>query len=152
MSNLEKNRIKKSFDINLDNNTLEQYESLLSNFKDWKHYKREIKLNSLLDNKKIEFKVDVSSHTSGALYINVLVDGDNDFDLLRRASCSIESLKFIIKDSNILELRINLITLTTEWGKIIKELIESNINLELKQHIVDNQVKSFYFEYPRMSA
>ncbi len=158
MPKLDKNRIKKSFGtkvqtlVNLENNTLEQYEMLLSNFKEWKHYKREIKLNSLLDNKKIEFRVNVSSHTTGALYVNVLVDGDNDFDLLKKASCSIESLKFILKDSNVLELEISLITLKTEWGKIVKELIESDVNLELKQFMVDRQVKSFYFEYPKMSA
>ena len=145
-------RITKSFNINLENNTFEQYESLLSNFKDWQSYKREIKLNSLLNDKKIEFNIDISSHTIGALYVNVLVDGDNDFDLLRKASCSIESLKFIIKGKEVLNLEIKVKTMTTEWGKIIKELFENNIDLELRQYLVENQVKSFYFNYPKMSA
>ena len=43
-------------------------------------------------------------------------------------------------------------TMTTEWGKIIRDLIESGVELELKQNIVDNQVKSFYFIYPKMVA
>jgi hypothetical protein len=42
--------------------------------------------------------------------------------------------------------------MTTEWGKIIRDLIESEVELELKQNIVDNQVKSFYFIYPKMTA
>ena len=42
--------------------------------------------------------------------------------------------------------------MNTEWGKIIGNLIESGIDLELKQRIVDNKVKSFYFTYPKMVA
>ena len=144
--------ITKSFNIELDNNTLEQYEKLLSNFNNWSEYKREIKLNSILEDKKIEFTLDISGHAHGVMYVNVIVDDAYDYDVLKKASSAIKFMKFILKGNNVLELEITIKTMTTEWGKIIRDLIESGLELELKQNIVDNQVKSFYFIYPKMTA
>lgn len=142
----------KSFKINLDNNTLEEYEVLLSNFSNWSAYKREIKLNSILDDKKVEFTLDITGHAHGVMYVNVIVDDFDDFDVLKKASAAIKFMKFILKGNKILELEVSIKTLDTEWGKIIKELIDSGVDLELKQRMVNNQVKSFYFKYPKMSA
>jgi hypothetical protein len=144
--------VTKSFNIELDNNTLEQYEKLLSNFSNWKEYKREIKLNSILEDKKIEFTLDISGHAHGVMYVNVIVDDAYDYDVLKKASSAIKFMKFILKGNNVLELEVTIKTMTTEWGKIIRDLIESEVELELKQNIVDNQVKSFYFIYPKMTA
>ena len=144
--------VTKSFNIELDNNTLEQYEKLLSSFSNWKEYKREIKLNSILEDKKIEFTLDISGHAHGVMYVNVVVDDEDDFDVLKKASSAIKFMKFILKGNNVLELEVTIKTMTTEWGKIIRDLIESGVELELKQHIVDNKVKSFYFTYPKMVA
>jgi len=144
--------VTKSFNIELDNNTLEQYEKLLSNFSNWKEYKREIKLNSILEDKKIEFTLDISGHAHGVMYVNVLVDDEDDFDILKKTSSAIKHMKFILKGNNVLELEITIKTMTTEWGKIIRNLIESGVDLKLKQHIVDNKVRSFYFTHPKMVA
>ncbi len=144
--------VTKSVNIELDNNTLEQYEKLLSNFSNWKEYKREIKLNSILEDKKIEFTLDISGHAHGVMYVNVLVDDEDDFDVLKKTSSSIKHMKFILRGNNVLELEITIKTMTTEWGKIIGDLIESEVELELKQRIVDNKVKSFYFTHPKMVA
>ena len=70
----------------------------------------------------------------------------------KKASTAIKFMKFILKGNNVLELEVTIKTMTTEWGKIIRDLIESEVELELKQNIVDNQVKSFYFIYPKMTA
>ena len=145
--------IEKSFIINLDNNTLDQYEELLSKFSNWPQYKREIKLNSLLENdKKIEFTLDISGHAHGVMYVNVLVDGDSDYDVLTKASSTIKFMKFILKGNKVLELEITIRTLSTEWGKIIEELLESGLDLELNQRLIKDRIKSFYFNYPKMSA
>jgi hypothetical protein len=149
---MEGRSVTKSFNIELDNNTLEQYEKLLSNFNNWSEYKREIKLNSVLEDKKIEFTLDISGHAHGVMYVNVIVDDAYDYDVLKKASSAIKFMKFILKGNNVLELEVTIKTMTTEWGKIIRDLIESEVELELKQNIVDNQVKSFYFIYPKMTA
>jgi hypothetical protein len=144
--------VTKSFNIKLDNNTLEQYEKLLSNFSNWKEYKRDIKVNSILEDKKIEFTLDISAHSLGVMYVNVVTDDNYDYDVLKKSSSAIKFMKFILKGNNVLELEITIKTMTTEWGKVIRDLIESGVELELKQNIVDNQVKSFYFIYPKMTA
>ena len=144
--------VTKSFNIELDSNTLDQYERLLSNFNNWSQYKREIKLNSVLEDKKIEFTLDISGHAHGVMYVNVLDEDWYEIDVLKRASSAIKFMKFILKGNNVLELEVTIKTMTTEWGKIIRDLIESGVELELKQNIVDNQVKSFYFIYPKMTA
>ena len=141
-----------SFNIELNNNTLEQYEKLLSNFNNWSQYKREIKLNSILEDKKIEFTLDISGHAHGVMYVNVLVGDTDDFEVLKKASAAINFMKFILKGNKVLKLEISIRTLDTEWGNIIKDLINSGVKLELKQNIVDDQVKSFYFIYPKMIA
>jgi hypothetical protein len=144
--------VTKSFNIKLNNNTLQQYEKLLSNFSNWKEYKRDIKLNSILEDKKIEFTLDISAHSLGVMYVNVVTDDNYDYDVLKKSSSAIKFMKFILKGNNVLELEITIKTMTTEWGKIIRDLIESGVELELKQNIVDNQVKSFYFTYLKMTA
>jgi len=142
--------VTESFNIELDNNTLEQYEELLSNFSNWSQYKREIKLNSLLEDKKIEFTLDISGHAHGVMYVNVLDEDWYEIDILKKASSAIKFMKFILKGNKVLELEIIIKTISTEWGKVIRDLIESGVELELKQNIVDNQVKSFYFTHPKM--
>jgi hypothetical protein len=144
--------VTKSFNIKLDNNNLEQYEKLLSNFSNWKEYKRDIKVNSILEDKKIEFTLDISAHSLGVMYVNVVTNDNYDYDVLKKSSSAIKFMKFILKGNNVLELEITIKTMTTEWGKIIRNLIESGVELELRQNIVDNQVKSFYFTYPKMTA
>jgi hypothetical protein len=139
----------KSFNIKLDNNTLEQYEDLLSNFSNWKEYKREIKLNSILEDKKIEFTLDISG-PPGVMYVNFITDDTDDFDVLKKASSAIKFMKFILKGNNVLELEIKIKIINTEWGKILESLIESEMELELRQNIVDNKVKSFYFALPKL--
>jgi hypothetical protein len=142
--------VTESFNIELDNNTLEQYEELLSNFSNWSQYKREIKLNSLLEDKKIEFTLDISGHAHGVMYVNVLDEDWYEIDILKKASSAIKFMKFILKGNKVLELEIIIKTISTEWGKVIRDLIESGVELELKQNIVDNQVRSFYFTHPKM--
>ena len=149
---MDEQSVTKSFNIELDNNNLEQYEKLLSNFNNWSQYKREIKLNSILEDKKIEFTLDISGHAHGVMYVNVVVEDEDDFDVLKRASSAIKFMKFILKGNNILELEVTIKTMTTEWGNIIRDLIESGVELELKQRIIDDQVRSFYFIYPKMTA
>ena len=144
--------MEKLFEIELLNNKMDDYEDILSRFSNWKEYKREIKLNSILEDKKIEFTLDISGHAHGVMYVNVLIDDEDDFNVLKKTSSAIKHMKFILKGNNVLELEITIKTMTTEWGKIIRNLIESGVDLELKQHIVDNKVRSFYFTHPKMVA
>jgi hypothetical protein len=44
-------------------------------------------------------------------------------------------------------------TIDTKWGKIIRNLIDSGIELKLNQSKnIKNQVDKFYFEIPKVAA
>ena len=49
----------KSFNIELKDNTLDEYDDLLSRFNNWIENKREIKLNSIFLDKKIEVYISI---------------------------------------------------------------------------------------------
>ena len=134
------------FNVVLDNNTIEQYDQLLSRFSNWMAYKREIKLNTLLESgKKIEFKVDIENHQFGGTYITIDY-GNFDFDVNLKNVCAVtKSMTFIIQNYKIESLKLEINILSTDKGKIISDLIKS-IDLELNQKLVDDSVLGFFFK------
>ena len=72
---------------------------------------------------------------------------------LTNVCSAVNRLTFIILDSKVIKLEVELKLLDTKWGKIIKNLIESNIELKLSQNInIKGQVDNFYFELPKQAA
>lgn len=133
------------FNVVLNNNTIEQYDKLLSRFSNWTTYKRDIKLNTILEQgKKIEFKVDIENHQFGGLYISIEND-IYDFDINLKNVCAVtKSMIFIINDSKVESLKIELKILETDKGKIISNIIK-DFELELYQKITENDIIGFYF-------
>lgn len=131
------------FNVVLNNNTIEQYDKLLSRFSNWTAYKRDIKLNTILEQgKKIEFKVDIENHQFGGLYISI---ESGDFDVNLKNVCAVtKSMIFIINESKVESLKIELKILETDKGKIISNIIK-DFELELYQKITENDIIGFYF-------
>lgn len=127
-------RVDKDFNIQLDNNTIDQYDALLSRFKDWLKYKRDIKINSLLESgKRIEFTVELQDNT---IYISSVVDGDiSKVNSLNNACAVVKNMKFIIYENKVEKLDIKIGTLTTYYGKIIHDLMKADIDVKLNQYI-----------------
>lgn len=144
-----------NYKIPVSDNTIEQYDMLLSRFSDWKSYKREIKLNTLLESgKKIEFKVDIENHQFGGLYIDIIDDyEDNWVSLnLKNACCVLTSMTFIIKNFIVIDLVIEFKILETSKGKMISDLFNSNVELEIIQKIKGSDVLGFSFKLPKKAA
>lgn len=127
-------RVEKDFNIQLSDNTIEQYDMLLSRFKDWLKYKRDIKINSLLESgKRIEFTVELQDNT---IYISSVVDDDiSKVNSLNNACAVVKNMKFIIYENKVEKLDIKISTLTTYYGKIIHDLIRADIDVKLNQYI-----------------
>jgi uncharacterized transporter YbjL len=127
-------RFEKDFNIQLSDNTIEQYDMLLSRFKDWLKYKRDIKINSLLESgKRIEFTVELQDNT---IYISSVVDDDiSKVNSLNNACAVVKNMKFIIYENKVEKLDIKISTLTTYYGKIIHDLIRTDIDVKLNQYI-----------------
>lgn len=143
--------MKKTFEIKLLNNKIEDYEDILSRFSNWKKYKREINLNQLLEEgKKIEFEVEISNY-QGVLYVSVVDKIDTSIKSLVNVCSVIKKMTFIILNNEVLKLTIEINLLTTKWGKIITNLLESGIDLKLHQYKnIKGKIDNFYFIDPTL--
>ena len=141
--------MKVEFNVELSSNKITDYESLLSRFSNWKKYKREINLSQLLDSgKKIEFEVDIPNSQS-VFYVNISTDIMNTSG----ACAVINKLTFIILENNVIDLKVSITVLTTTFGNILRNLLDSNIDLKLYQNThIEGQVIDFYFELPKQAA
>ncbi len=142
--------MKKTFDIELQDNKIEDYEVILSKFSNWKQYKREINLNQLLEEgKKIEFEVEISNNPS-VLYVSVS-EIETSFTSLVNVCSVIQKMTFIILNNEVIKLTVEINLLTTKWGKIITNLLESGIDLKLIQHKnIEGKIDNFYFINPSL--
>ena len=142
--------MKNEFNVELNSNQISDYENLLSRFSNWKKYKREINLNQLLESdKKIEFEVDIPNSQS-VFYVNISTDIMNTSG----ACAVINKLTFIILENNVIDLKVSITALNTTFGNILRNLLDSNIDLKLYQNtqIKGGQVIDFYFELPKQAA
>ena len=137
------------FNLELSSNKISDYENLLSRFSNWKKYKREINLSQLLDSgKKIEFEVNIPNSQS-VFYVNISTDIMNTSG----ACAVINKLTFIILENNVIDLKVSITVLTTTFGNILRNLLDSNIDLKLHQHKnIEGKIDNFYFELPKQAA
>jgi hypothetical protein len=145
--------MNKTFIIELENFKIDYYEEILCKFSNWKEYKREININLLLEHgKKIQFDVEIINNPM-VFYVSVCESEYQYITSLTNVCSAVNRLTFIILDSKVIKLEVELKLLDTKWGKIIKNLIESNIELKLSQNInIKGQVDNFYFELPKQAA
>ena len=143
--------MKTTFDIELFNNRIEDYEDILSRFSNWKEYKREINLSQLLEEgKKIEFQVEIPNAHS-VLYVSVFDKIDTKITSLINVCSVIQKMTFVILNNEVLKLNVEIKLLTTRWGKIISNLLESDIDLKLHQHKnIEGKIDNFYFIDPSL--
>ena len=143
------------FDVILSNNTLEDYDHILSLFKEYKHTKRDIKLSLLLnEGKKVELIInEFSSNSPGVLYIELCDIGDiSDIgdDLisikypLLKVCGAIKELKFKINLDFIESLEIKVAVMSTHYGKTLKTLLEDGVKLKATQ-MIDSEGNIFKF-------
>lgn len=145
--------MEKTFEIELFNSKIDDYEDILSRFSNWKENKREINLTQLLeDGKKIEFQVEIPNNHS-VLYVSASDDFDVDITSLVNVCSVIQKMTFVIQNNKVLKLNVEIKLLTTKWGKIISNLLESGIDLKLHQHKnIEEKIDNFYFQFPKQVA
>jgi hypothetical protein len=145
--------MEKTFEIELFNSKIDDYEDILSRFSNWKAYKREINLTQLLeDDKKIEFQVEIPNNHS-VLYVSVSDELDSTITSLVNVCSVIQKMTFVILNNKVLKLNVEIKLLTTRWGKTISNLLESDIDLKLHQHKnIEEKIDNFYFQFPKQVA
>ena len=128
------------YEVLLNNNTLDQFEDLMSRYKEWTSFKRDIILTSILESgKKIQF--DIESISMFGQFGN-----SGNILSLQMSVLIIKSMSFILKENKVEKLTLRCKVLSTPMGKVVKELMENSMDIDLKPHIIDNKVVYFYVD------
>jgi large-conductance mechanosensitive channel len=68
------------------------------------------------------------------------------------ACAVINKLTFIILENNVIDLKVSITVLTTTFGNILRNLLDSNIDLKLHQHKnIEGKIDNFYFIDPSLA-
>lgn len=128
------------YEVLLNNNTLDQFEDLISRYKEWTSFKRDIRLTSILESgKRIQF--DIESISMFAQFGN-----SGNILSMQMGVLRIKSMSFILKENKVEKLTLRCKVLETPMGKVVKDLMENSMEIDLKPHIIDNKVVYFYVD------
>lgn len=139
-SNTEDNIEDFDYEVLLKNNTLDQFEDLISRYKEWTSFKRDIRLTNILESgKRIQFDIESIS------LIAQLGNFGNEVSL-QLSTLAIKGMSFILKENKVEKLTLRCRLLETPMGKVVKELMENSMDIDLRPHIIDNKVVYFYVD------
>jgi hypothetical protein len=139
-SNTEDNIEDFDYEVLLQNNTLDQFEDLISRYKEWTSFKRDIRLTNILESgKRIQFDIESISLTAQ------LGNFGNEVSL-QLSTLAIKGMSFILKENKVEKLTLRCRLLETPMGKVVKELMENSMDIDLRPHIIDNKVVYFYVD------
>jgi hypothetical protein len=139
-SNSEDNLKDFDYEVLLNNNTLDQFENLMSKYKEWTSFKRDIRLTNVLESgKRMQFDIE-------SISLMVQLGNSGNIISLQMGVLRIKSMSFILKENNIEKLTLRCGLLSNPMGKVAKELMENSMDIDLKPHIIDNKVVYFYID------
>jgi len=128
------------YEVLLNNNTLDQFEDLLSKYQEWTSIKRDIKLTNVLESgKRIQFDIE-------SISMFAQLGNSGNIISLQMGVLRIKSMSFILKENKIDKLTLRCKILSTPMGKVVKELMENSMDIDLKPHLIDNKVVYFYVD------
>lgn len=122
---------------------IEEYETILGQFPEWRSLKREIKINSLIEKNKLQFDIGEIKSFSSSVFGTF---EEEDLVPLSKACFVIKSMSFVLNCKKVEKLRIDIEILTTNYGKILQSLIDDEIPIQITQKINNNQVLGFFIK------
>lgn len=133
------------YEVLLSNNTLFQFEDLMSRYKEWETFKRDIRLANISESDRIQFDIQ-------SIPMIVSLGNHEKIKSLQYSAISCKGMSFILKGDKIDSLMLRCRVLETPMGKIVKELMEYSMQIDLKPNILDGKVKYFYVDTNENSA
>jgi len=128
------------YEVLLNNNTLDQFEDMMSKYKEWTSFKRDIRLTSILESgKRIQFDIE-------SISMFAQLGNSGNMITLQHSALSIKAMSFILKENKIDKLTLRCRVLSTPMGKVVKELMENSMGMDLIPNIIDNKVVYFYVD------
>jgi hypothetical protein len=130
-------KFKKKF--YLDGIKLSQFENKFSKWKNWVQFKREIKINSLLTGRRIQFDIEDINEWG-------TTDSPKSNMSLSDAAFSVKKITMIIKDDFVDELEIEWIPLQTPLGNEIISLLDNGIEIDISMSFFEDNFSHFYIK------
>jgi hypothetical protein len=128
------------FEVSLEENTLDQYENMMSRYREWKNFKRDIRLTGLLeDGKRIQFDIEDISMLVPIGCEEIIVS-------IQLSTLEIKSMSFILKEDRVEKLTLKCKTLETPMGKVVRDLMDGCFLIEIRQKIVNGKINYFYVD------
>ena len=132
-----KNRIKKFY---LEGIKLSQFEDRFKRWPNWVQFKREIKLNSLLEGKRVQFDIEDINEWGK-------IDSVKSNDMsLSDVVFTVKRITMIIKEDFVNELEIEWRPLQTHLGKTIIGLLDAGIDVDISMSFHDEKFSHFYIK------
>lgn len=128
---------------------ISDFEPILNLFSNWIQFKREIKLSSILEGKKIEYLIEDINSAQNPIY--GLLEKSGDIIEIKKISFLIKEIFFTIKDQDVLSLEVRIESIDTEYGKTIQSLIDDDIDFSLDYYKSDSLIY-FYIIFPKKAA
>lgn len=143
--------ITKRIKVNIpDNSKISDFEPILSPFSNWTQFKREIKLSSILEGKKIEYLIEDINSAQNPIY--GLLEQSGNIVEIKKISFLIKEILFTIKDQDVLNLEVRIESINTEYGKTTQSLIDADIDFTLDYYKSFDSMIYFYINFPKQVA
>ena len=143
--------ITKRIKVNIpDNSKISDFEPILSSFSNWTQFKREIKLSSILEGKKIEYLIEDINSAQNPIY--GLLEQSSNIVEIKKISFLIKEILFTIKDQDVLNLEVRIESINTEYGKTTQSLIDADIDFTLDYYKSSDSIIYFYINFPKQVA
>ena len=133
-----------------EDSKISDFEPILSAFSNWTQFKREIKLSSILEGKKIEYLIEDINSAQNPIY--GLLEQSGNIVEIKKISFLIKEILFIIKDQDVLSLEVRIESLNTEYGKTTQSLIDADIDFSLDYYKASDSMIYFYISFPNQAA
>jgi hypothetical protein len=123
---------------------IDDFKPILDKYPSFKSANREIKLNSILGNSKIELEISDIRPAKLGYFTNI-----SEYPSLKDSSFKVNKIFLGIENENAIYMKCDINTLENEMGLILKELISNKANLKFKISlsgtISDFQVSDKFF-------
>ena len=122
----------------LDGIKLSQFENKFKQWPQWTQFKREIKLNTLLNGKRIQFDIeDINEYgkLSGRAFDPMMSD----------IVFTVKCISMIIKDDFVEELEIEWRPLQSDLGRTIIGILDTGLEIDISIHFDDNDQFVYFY-------
>lgn len=124
---------------------LQDYDNALKKFGQWIQFKREIKLTTLLEGKRVQYDIE-EMNTTTPIY-GILGEELSGSISIPKISFYVKDMSFIINGDNVESLKIKIKIINgTPQGDLLQSIMDEGLDFKIKQKFLSHTMY-FYVDY-----